>query len=315
MEKTFITGFGILEGVSVCDYYDGIALRDCSLSKFNIVKTPYGDLIPQYQDYGVRRKSLRSLSFFKNGNIKYISLQEQIILQTSIGPIPAEYLSFYEDMSLRRVFPLDGKMSGYWSEEDEYELAESMEFKLSIGHFRCKVIGVHFYKNGNLKSITLWPKSKVEISTPFGLISARIGVALYEDGSLKSLEPRIPTNINTPIGIITAYDVAALGINGDINSLCFSSKGELAALTTSSDFVRVWDSKGFVTEYAPELRPSVTGDGEFEVVPLRIEFTENKVVFNYIHEYEIEKYSFSIGKAFGKVKQYCSSCSMCTGCS
>lgn len=315
MDKVFVTNFGVLKGVSVCDTYGGTALRDCALSKRNVVKTPYGELMPQYEDNGIRRKNLQSLSFFENGNIKYISLQNQSTIETPIGPIKAEYLSFYDDMTLRRIFPLSGKLSGYWSEEDEYELAEDLELDLPIGKLQCKVISIHFYRSGKLKSITFWPKSKVEISTSLGLIPTRIGISFYENGNLKSLEPRIPIKIATPIGVITAYDLNANGINGDINSLCFSETGEIEGLTTSSDLVQVTDSHGFIRIYKPELRPSFIGDDELEVVPMRIYFSGNKVSFNDSDEFEINKCRFLIKKAFEKLHHSCSSCSSCTGCS
>ncbi len=309
------TILGILEGVSVCDFYDDNSIRDCILNKCNILKTQYGELIPQYEDNGIRRKNLHSLSFFKNGNIKYISLQSQTSVKTGIGDICAEYITFYDDMTIKRVFPLNGKLSGYWSEDDEFELAKEIEFHMSIGDFKCKVIGIQFYKNGNVKSITLWPKSKIEINTPFGAIAIRIGLSFYENGNIKSLEPRIPTTIETPIGRITAFDSAANGINGDKNSLCFTEDGFLKALSTSSNLVEVTDFSGNIELYKPLITQSMLGGAEKELMPMKIEFNKNKVKFNNSSEYDIGIFNFSIKKYAPNLQHTCSSCSSCTGCS
>ena len=35
----------------------------------------------------------------------------------------AEQVSFYESGALKRIFPLNGTLSGYWTQEDEAKLA------------------------------------------------------------------------------------------------------------------------------------------------------------------------------------------------
>lgn len=315
METNFKTKFGILTGVTAYDLNPDKSLRDCVVSKYNEIKTSYGSLVPQYEDNGIRRKNIHSVSFFNNGAVRYISLQDQVLINTAIGLVSVEYLTFYEDMKLRRIFPLNGKLSGYWSEEDEYDLAKDIEFSFVFGKFACKAIGIQFYKSGCVKSITLWPKEKVDINTPVGLVSIRIGLALYESGKIKSLEPRLPIRVNTPIGFLTAYDVNANGINGDENSLCFTEMGELESLITSSDSIELRDNEGSTIVYEPGFTTNMLGEDDQELVPLKLEFTGNKVRFNGAEEYDIDIYSFQIKKFTSKAKACCSSCASCSGCS
>ena len=62
------------------------------------------------------------------------------------------------------MFLLDGKLSGYWSEDDEYNLAKTYKFNFEFASFEAKVISLHFYKTEELKSITLWPKERVKFN-------------------------------------------------------------------------------------------------------------------------------------------------------
>jgi len=308
------TNYGVIKGISYLSQYPDGSIKDCIPTEPNELKTSYGKLIPQYQDDGLRRKQIKPLSFYKNGNLKSISLQNQVEINTSIGVLPAEYVAFYEDGSIKRLFPLDGKLSGYWDEEDEYGLARDVEFNFSFGKFKQKVIGIHFYENGAVKSITFWPKDMVTIQSPVGTAVARIGIALYPDGKLKSYEPAKPTGVDTPIGIITAYDGSALGIHGDSNSLRFSEDGKVENVVTSTNKVEVTGKDGRKHVYTPGSKPSMFNPDANELVPLRIQFYGNKVCFNNTVEYVVEECTFSIGTFLLQTKGSCSACSGCTAC-
>ncbi|RYD04950.1 hypothetical protein N752_12240 [Desulforamulus aquiferis] len=43
-----------------------------------------------------------------------------------------------------------------------------MEFRFSWGSFKSRIIGIQFYPEGSLKSITLWPGEVVSIKSPLG---------------------------------------------------------------------------------------------------------------------------------------------------
>lgn len=313
MSTNIDTKYGFLNNVTVHEFYTDGCIKECEVHEYNEISTPFGILVPQYEDAGIRRKKSISLSFFNNGTLKSIALQESVNIPTKVGMLPAEYITFYEDGNLRRIFPLNGKLTGYWTEDEEYELAKDISFSFEFGSFSNKIIGLQFYKNQNIKSITFWPKEKLDITTPLGVIPCKIGIALYENGAIKSLEPRLPTLVNTPIGNITAFDLDAIGINGDCNSLSFSENGELISLVTSSDNISITTADGSEKNYKPGTRPSYIAETSTEPDPLHISFQEGKIIFNNNDFFAIDECKFKISKS-KIVTSNCSSCSTCTGC-
>lgn len=304
-----------IKGIYLMDKYSNGTIRDCVLNKRNIIETEYGYLIPQYEDSGERRKCNISLSFYNDESLKSISLQEETGIETSLGVFKAEYLTFYKTGNIKRLFPLNGKLTGYWSEDDEYSLAEKYDFKFSFGKFREKVIGISFYESGEAKSITLWPKDKVVIETPIGSAEARIGFSMYLCGKLESFEPFRPIEVETPIGFIMAYNNQAIGIHADSNSLKFSESGELEALKTSVNEIELIDTDGIRRTYKPQIKTSEIDEMDLDIIPLKIEFHNNKVKFNNEeNEFNIDQCEFKISKFYFKAEKACSSCSSCSGC-
>ncbi|GIM29955.1 hypothetical protein CPJCM30710_26210 [Clostridium polyendosporum] len=314
--KEVTTKYGVLKGIYFIDQYPDGEIRDCTLNELNELKTLYGNLIPQFTDDSERRKRSVSLSFYSNGNLKSISLQNQIELHTSIGTLPAEFISFYEDGSIKRILPLNGNLSGYWTEEDEYNLAKDFELNFSFGKFTKKIIGIQFYENGEPKNITLWPQERVILQSPIGTAVGRIGISLYPDGKLKSFEPYKPISVDTSIGKVIAYDINAIGVNGDINSLKFYNDGEVKALVTSNNKIEVTDKNNNKRVYKPDLKPSLLDEESMDIIPLTIEFYQNKVRFNNSteHEYDIDQCKFSIETLPLQIGGACSGCSTCSGC-
>lgn len=313
--KEMNTKYGILKGISRIDYYENGSIKECTLNSLNELESSYGTFIPQYEDGGVRRKHIESLSFFKNGNLKSIYLQRQIKFNTSVGIIPAEFITFYESGNIKRLFPLNGKITAYWTEEDEYNLAEEIELNLPIGRLKEKIIGIYFYEEGFIKSITFWRKNDIIIQTPIGNVPSRIGISFYPDGKIKSFEPGTNIAVRTRIGTIKAYDTSAIGIHGDSNSLVFSEKGEIKSLITSTDRIEIINrNSGQKQIYRPLLRQSIISDNIMEIIPLNIEFKENKVKFSngFSHkfscEYVIGKYDFDIKNLSLNINSPCSSC-------
>jgi antitoxin component YwqK of YwqJK toxin-antitoxin module len=219
---------GVFAGVESYACYPSGELEGVKLSEKNMLVTHIGELVPSYIETN-RRKNKYSVEFYKNGMVKAIALNEVQEIQTPIGEFPAELVTFYETGELKRFFPLDGQISGIWSEQDEKALAIPLSFDLSFTSFTAIISGVAFYQSGNIRSVTLFPGETISIKTEFGEILTRNGFSLYESGKLESLEPAAPTLIKTPAGRLNAFDPNAVGIHADVNSLVFGEDGDVIA--------------------------------------------------------------------------------------
>ncbi|AKB32817.1 hypothetical protein MSSIH_2127 [Methanosarcina siciliae HI350] len=279
-----------------------------------MIRTKYGDLVPQYGDPGVRKKQLKALSFYKSGKIKNISLEQQTEINTSIGTFPAELVTFFEDGSLNSLFPLNGQISGFWSEEEEGALAQKYDFTFPFGSFSAKIIGLRFYPDGKVRSLILWPNERIIIDTPAGKIPIRVGFKLYEDGSIESAEPAKPVPVETPIGTINAYDANALGIEADKNSLGFERNGRLTSLSTF-DIISVKTGSGEKRVTFPKLKPGLTDD--YEKVPIKLRFVEDSVTIDdgkQANEYRISDTTFKITGGDYTEQTSCGDCAQCKIC-
>jgi hypothetical protein len=256
---------GILESVQV--------LEKCS------IPTSIGQLVPIYEvdDHG--RKKLTPVKFRSDGSIKSIALQEPKEIQTSIGFISAELVTFYPNGALCRAFPLNGKLSGYWSEANEYKLAQAIKIKSSVGELSVKPINLHFYETGELCSLTLWPQERAKIKTAYGNWTIKNGISFHKNGELASCEPEFSVDIDTPLGRIGAYDPDPNGICGHKNSLNFTESGRVAGLSSISSTIRVENKEGDRFNFEPKVMRSYCNDDEFIVQPLKIEFHNERVIF------------------------------------
>jgi hypothetical protein len=305
--RELTTGCGLLRGVMFDEHYRSGALKECTLAQMNLIDTPLGRLVPQYEDDEVRRKFTSSLSFYESGALKKLSLHIQTAVKTPVGKLPAELITFYESGALMRVFPLNGKISGYWTEQNEYSLAETMRFDFPFGRIAGRVICIHFYESGAVKSLTFWPQEKVLVKTPCGELLVRTGLSLYESGKIKSVEPLKPVAVKTSIGTLTAFDIDAVGITGDANSLVFDENSEVTGIKTISETVRVVQNGQNAQMFEPCLTRSHFSDDHIAVLPLAISFTDEMVFFgeDKKHSYTISDASFEIiafdGKAGGNI--------------
>ena len=311
-----LTPYGVFSGVSSASFYPGGRIKDLRLDEKNALITHAGELIPQYGANSLRRKYKPSVSFYQNGMVRSVSLEEQQAVQTPIGELPAELLTFYSTGELKRVFPLDGKLSGFWSEEDERGLNIPFRFAFDFTSFSAMLTGVCFYKSGNIKSVTLYPGEQITIRPEGAEIPVRTGFSLYEDGKLQSLEPAAPVKINTPAGVLAAYDRLSDGVNADHNSLSFDEQGRITGVTTEDSISVTKD--GETRLFAPaEIRGE--DDEEAMLVPL-------KVVFRYgvntavIRDAYGAEHSFGFGESFvifpgiaGGGPPDCGGCASCSG--
>jgi hypothetical protein len=303
-----------IKGITSFTTYDGGELKECKLADYNLIHTKYGDFVPQYRNPGIRKKQLKALSFYKSGKIESISLEQQTEINTPIGVFPVELATFFEDGLINSLFPLNGQISGFWSEEEEGALAQKFDFVFPFGKFSTKIIGLRFYRVGKVRSLILWPEERITIDTPAGKMAVRIGFKLYEDGNIESVEPAEPTPVKTPIGSINAYDANAIGIDADKNSLGFDREGRLTSLATF-DIIVVKKSDGEKKITFPKLKPGLTE--EYEKVPVKLRFGEDTVTIddgNRANEYRISESTFKITGGDYTESKTCGDCSSCKGC-
>ncbi len=241
------------------------------------IETTLGRLVPIYEVEDHGRKKLTPVKMYKNGMVKSMSLQNATVVHTSVGEISAELVTFYESGAVRRVFPLNGKLSGYWTERNEYKLAKTLSIPTFIGTISVKPIHIQFYETGELKSISMWPMEKVTIDTPIGKVKIKKGVSFHTNGALASCEPDIPVPVKTPLGTIEAHDPDPDGMK-EANSLSFTEDGELAGLSTIKTVVNSIDNgRGY--SFAPAVERSMCSDTQFTIQPLKIAFHDDVYTF------------------------------------
>lgn len=283
-----------LKGITSRFKFEDGSISECTLDEYNKVETEYGIFVPHYETADIRKKDNRSLSFFRNGTVKSISLENQTKIQTPIGEYDVELVTFYEDGSLNSVFPLNGQIGFSWSEEEEGGMAVPYHFKFSFSEFSAKIITLRFYQKGNLKCLVLWPREIIDVSTIYGVIPVRIGFKLYESGALESIEPATRVSITTPIGEIKAYDTLANGVDAGNNSLSFYEDGTIRSVATCGK-VFIKDKKtGIYENFFSKSNLGLTDD-EYYLVPLRINFEGDSVLITDGEKkaiYQIEDYEF-----------------------
>ncbi len=312
--RSYDTKYGQLRGIVSYHLHPNGSLKECMLKEKVELNTPFGKLVPQYEYVEIRRRHIKSVAFFPDGCLKSISLNNQTEIKTPVGIIPAELVTFYESGSINRVFPLNGQISAYWGEDEEYRLAREYELKFSFGSFKIKIIGIYFYDNGAVKGVTLWPGETIQIETPAGVHTVKTGISLYPDGKIKSFEPASPVIVTSPIGSILAFDSNLPLIYRDNHSIAFNENGDLISLITSSNKIKVITQGGEIYEYIPAYSPS-SGNGKLYPEPFKIEFFEDKVRLKGRDIYEMGKCSFEVEPysipAAMKCGIECSNCSQC----
>jgi len=313
------TRYGDLEGVTAASFYENGIFKEGMFEKCCELTTEYGVLIPKYQITESRTKRRNAIGFYDSGIMKSIYLENQTLINTKINSFPVEMMTFYDDGSIHRLFPRYGQVSGFWSEEEEKKLAPNIKIVLPDITIDNKVSSICFYKNGSIKSVSLYPGETALFHKDGKVINLRFGISFYEDGSLKSLEPADQFPIDTRIGKIIAYDNNPLGIHGDENSLSFSKDGTVQKITTEATLVKLTGSENNVTVIEAVKKPSML-DIEVEIiVPLEIEFMDeelqvrdsDKILHSFLYEeYEIiAEYNLNY-----RIQDSCNNCDTCNKC-
>lgn len=318
MINTLEMRYGALTGITSLSRYPDGSPQSCVLQEENRIRTPVGEIVPQYRvaEYGGRqRKHRSSLDFHVNGEIRSAALDRAMPLQTPLGVFRAELVTFYSNGSIRRLFPLNGQVDGFWSEKNEGDLAEVLDFDLPVGKFSAKIINLHFYESGALKSVTLWPGQRITIATPAGPMLIRTGFALHEDGSMRSVEPAGVVELDTPVGRVKAFDSEMLGMNADQNSVQFDPTGALTSLKTIHTGLRVLSAGRAETVVEPYEAASLIHFTGLRTVPMQIDFADDavSVVARHTQRFALAGHTFQTFDRARVVREACAGCSGCTG--
>jgi len=276
--QTITTRHGTIPITQGPETYPDGSPRTCLPAGPCVLDTPAGPLVPQHTARELRQREVRPVVFHPDGTLKALPLESQTVIATPAGDIPAELLTFHADGSLSRVFPLNGRLSGYWSQEDEAGLALPLTLLTPAGILTTTIIGAAFHPSGALRSLTFWPGQSVSIHTPAGMVATRTGVSFWPEGQVRSVEPAVPTPVETPAGRILALDPDAVGVNGDANSLAFRPDGTVGRVSTVHTRLTAIDPDGRSTAFAPTQRESLCGDAEREMTPMIIRFTPDEVI-------------------------------------
>ena len=291
-----VTAYGTWSGVRTVNHYPSGTPEQALLTEPCVVKFPFGKVIPLYSvvDSGRRRET--PVLFYENGKIKSLPLQMRVAIETSVGAIPAELLTFHKTGELKKIFPSAGKLTGFWTEEHEAEEAPRCEFTVGEIVVKAKVISIQFYPSGAVQSVTLWPQERLQIPVPWGVATVRTGMSFYEDGALQSFEPANPTPVPSEIGTLMAFDSHPIGVSADRNSLYFAPDGQILSLLTMSSKIEVTSADGSVLRFAPKTVISFCEEADTEMRPLHIRFQEDRVAFGTdpSHVFPLDSTKFSI---------------------
>jgi len=290
------TQYGPLLDICAPSYYKAGQLESCIVQQKTTIHTAYGDLVPQYHYDDVRHKHIPSVIFYPDGTLKNIALDQITKIKTPLGIFPAELLLFHPNGTLKKLFPLNGKLSAYWSEEMESELTRPLKFNFAFGAFIKKIISLTFYNDSKLKSLTLFPGETVTLTTALGTFVVKTGFSLYPDGTLKSIEPAKPSKIKTPIGEVRAFDPLSIGIHADTNSLEFTENHQLKKLKTLNQ-IDVFNASGDkIDTFSPLKKRSELDDDIYFSVPLSLEFKDGclNIEHQLKHSYKLSTHTFAV---------------------
>ncbi len=244
-----------------------------------VLETSVGNLIPRYTLDDEGRKKEAPVKFYKTGELKSLPLEERSEIPTSAGKIKSELLIFYKNGVLWRTFPLNGQVSGFWTEEDEYKLAEDIEIPTSIGIIKVKPIYIQFYETGELESILFWPNEQVTINTSIGDVLIHKGICFHKNGNVKGFEPVEEISVKSPIGTIKVFDRDPLGMHAESHSLNYYEDGSIESVITSSNQIIAIKNGDEYNRFSPKIVSSYCKEDAFFLSPLKIVFEKESLSF------------------------------------
>ena len=198
----------------------------------NKVKTKYGSFTACSDASDLRKKYRCPVEYHLNGNVKSIYLQDAEAVTLPAGIFQAELMTFYEDGNIKRLFPLYGQLSSYWGVEDEILNAPEYVFAVNGQKLKIRPQCLYFYPSGKIKSITLWPEDSITVNTSIGPVTSKLGVEIYEDGKIKSIEPVFGTVFTTTYGEVRPFVVRKHMFHAEDASTRFDENGNVISFAT-----------------------------------------------------------------------------------
>ncbi|MBM9614497.1 hypothetical protein JWJ90_09360 [Desulfobulbus rhabdoformis] len=244
-----------------------------------ILETSVGSLVPRYSLDDQSRKKESPVKFYKTGELKSVPLESATEVATPIQKIQCELVTFYKTGSVWRVFPLDGQMTGYWTEENEYKLASNIDIPTPLGILNVKPIYLQFYETGELESILFWPDEQIGITISVGEVEIHKGICFYKNGNIKGFEPVDEFSVTCPIGVLKVFDPDPNGIHAERHSINFYGNGDVQSVITVSNQVKVTADNGACEIFSPKIVSSYCKEDDFFISPLNIHFGEKTVTF------------------------------------
>jgi len=275
---TLHTPHGPLPADSIPRYNEDESLESALIHSQLEWELPCGWLTPQYLAEDAGRRNHAWVHFHPNGALKTLPLQSRTPVNVGEEILPAELVTFYDTGEVRRVFPSSGKLSGFWTEEQEGAVTPIVTLAAGIASITAKLISAEFFPSGILSNVALWPGETVSLHTNVGTIHARSGISFFENGCLRSYEPATTIDVETPIGMLTAYDTNAVGIAGDLNSLRFNRLGAVESLITMNCTLQVEEAGQPMLEFRPKQIQSYCSEGDTELIGLHVYFLESKLI-------------------------------------
>lgn len=280
------TKYGVLTNCKEVTYHKNAVLATAFTHELTKLDSSVGEITLAYDFSAERRKYIPSVKFYNDGTLQSANLDKQIKVKTARGDFRCEHIAFYPCGAPRRMLHLNGRLSGYWSEQQETELAQITELDLPCGLIKTKIMTLHLYETGTVASLTLFPGMVVPVDTSLGCIKTRIGISFYPNGALQSLEPASPVEAQTPLGKIRAFDTDPIGLTGDTNSLRWDEQGKLCSCKTT-DNLKITFTNGTVKTLAANLAPSMCSDEVMVKVPYTVSWNKDNVCVEGINSEEI----------------------------
>ncbi len=205
------------------------------------VKTRYGSFTACSDSSDLRKKYRCPVEYHLNGNVRSVYLQDTEEVTLPAGRFQAELMTFYEDGNIKRLFPLYGQLSSYWGVEDEVQNAPEYVFALNGQDLKVRPQCIYFYPSGEIRSITLWPGDSITVTTPKGQVTSKLGVEVYEDKTIRSIEPVFGTVFETEYGNAKPFMVRKHMLHAEDASSRFDREGNLTGFATLQTKVEVND--------------------------------------------------------------------------